>query len=57
MKIHVVIDIPNRTIDEVRREADWWGKDGTIIIDEAYLTRFPDDDSFFIFTCEGLDKS
>ena len=57
MKIHVVIDIPNRTIDEVRREADWWGKDGTIIIDEAYLTRFPDDDNFFIFTCEGLDES
>lgn len=48
MKVTVLIDIPNVTKKEVLNNPDWV-KDGKIIIDEAYLTRNDEDDSFFDF--------
>lgn len=49
-KITVEIDIPNTTADEITNtERDLWfeGDDDHIIVDEAYLPRFPEEDSFY----------
>lgn len=49
----VEIHIPDMKRDDLV-DPDWFPGDGKIVIDEAYLTRFKDDDSFFEFQFVGM---
>jgi hypothetical protein len=46
-KVTVEIDLPNVTVEDLH-EREFFDGDN-IIIDEAYLERFEEDDSFFMF--------
>lgn len=55
-KLIVAVDIPNLT-DEKLKHPDWWKQTtGRIMIDEAYLRRSNEDDSFFAFEFIALQK-
>jgi hypothetical protein len=52
--IIVEIHIPDTKLHQLDKDPDWFPGDGKIVIDDAYLTRFKDDDSFFEFKFLGM---
>jgi len=62
-KVLVRIDLgQNTTTQEIldaqqgKGKLPEWFDNGRIIIDEAYLSRFPDDDSFFDFEFVSVEE-
>lgn len=53
-KITVVIDLPNVTAGDINTGTDWF-ENGMIIIDEAYLDRSMEDNSFFAFNVVKIE--
>lgn len=50
MKIRVVIDIPDKIVgDRAEEDILEYLENGQVAIDEAWLTRWDEDDSYFVF--------
>jgi len=65
-RVFVSIEIPDLVEQELRDNPDWFISDEVhnmsivgkeIVIDEAYLTRYIDDDSFFVFKFLYLEEA
>jgi len=48
-KVTVEIDIPNATAEEIQKSDSGWMEGENIVIDNAYLEFFPEEDSFYQF--------
>ena len=54
-KILVEIDLPNVPASEITNDSEWFER-GKILIDDAYLKRAREDDSFFEFEFRGIQE-